>query len=204
MPTPLLTEKDFWSRVEKTDNCWLWKGTQYLNGYGLFRWKAKRSNSHRVSWIIKHGPIPQGLLVCHHCDVRLCVRPDHLFLGTQKDNLADAKRKGRTTAGRSWPHPQTSETRIKIRDALKGGPHSPEWVAKVVKAKTGVPLSMEHRAKLSAMQKGKRKTPEHAANISRGMKGVRKSPEHIEKMKIAGKLNSMKRKRNENGKFASA
>lgn len=61
---------------------------------------------HRVSWEIHNGPIPDGLMVCHHCDVRHCVRPDHLFIGTQRDNIADMIAKGRKAhvVGGALPH----------------------------------------------------------------------------------------------------
>ena len=88
--------KRFWDKVEKTDKCWNWKaGIRGENGYGCFKVNGKNENSHRVSWRITFGEIPEGLLVCHHCDNRLCVRPEHLFLGTYKDNMQDCSLKGR-------------------------------------------------------------------------------------------------------------
>lgn len=80
--------------TDKT-SCWLWTGYISNNGYGQSHFNGKFSSAHRTSWMIYNGKIPKGLQVNHKCDVRNCVRPDHLFLGTQKDNMQDASRKGR-------------------------------------------------------------------------------------------------------------
>lgn len=76
--------------------CWLWRGSLDQNGYGTFqRIKGERLKAHRCSYILACGPIPPGMNVCHSCDVRACCNPAHLWLGTQKQNLADMTRKGR-------------------------------------------------------------------------------------------------------------
>lgn len=88
-------EQRFWSRVQKTEGCWNWTGALVAGRYGNSTWKNKPSLAHRASWEMHHGDIPEGLNVCHHCDNGKCVRPDHLFLGTQKDNVQDMIKKGR-------------------------------------------------------------------------------------------------------------
>lgn len=87
-------ETKFWARVRKGDGCWEWTKSTHL-GYGRIVYHAQDLEAHRVSWILAHGPIPDGLWVLHHCDNRLCVRPDHLFLGDIIENTRDRDRKGR-------------------------------------------------------------------------------------------------------------
>jgi hypothetical protein len=90
----------FWTKVIKGQTCWLWTGATNAKGYGIFGFRDKLMRAHRVAYMLTHGPIVDGLLVCHRCDTPACVRPDHLFVGTAADNTKDARRKGRLKSGR--------------------------------------------------------------------------------------------------------
>lgn len=95
----------FWENVRKSDGCWEWtayrttaKSQRHRGavGYGRFMVTWRRVIlAHRYSWELHNGLVPDGMVVCHHCDNPACVRPDHLFVGTQKDNIQDMLKKGR-------------------------------------------------------------------------------------------------------------
>ena len=94
----LPTEKRFWLKVDKRgpDECWEWTGSRLSDWeYGRIRDNGKNKATHRLSWELHNGEIPEGLLVCHHCDNPPCVNPKHLFLGGHSENQLDSFRKGR-------------------------------------------------------------------------------------------------------------
>ena len=105
-------EKRFWRNVKKTEGCWLWVGSTKRGGYGQLQVCKHNVSAHRFSYELVNGSIPKNLYVCHNCDNPCCVRPDHLFLGTHKENMQDARSKGRTSRGFNLPHTKLSETDV--------------------------------------------------------------------------------------------
>jgi hypothetical protein len=100
----LETRARFYRHVTISDGCWLWTSTRRNTGYGVFSYNAREVSAHRFAWMLTYGHIPKGeghhgTVVMHLCDVKLCVRPDHLKLGTQTENMRDRDAKGRGNPG---------------------------------------------------------------------------------------------------------
>lgn len=118
----------FVSYVEKTAYCWRWTAGTFSNGYGQFRVGAKKVRAHRAAYERLVGVIPPGKVVCHRCDNPLCVRPDHLFLGTALDNARDRDSKGRgapppVTELHGSANPAAKLTRDDVRAILAASGH---------------------------------------------------------------------------------
>ena len=86
--------KRFWDKVDKTDGCWLWTAATVPQGYGKMFFDGKLRLATHISWYLEHSEWPADCML-HTCDIRLCVRPSHLFSGSRADNYADMAAKGR-------------------------------------------------------------------------------------------------------------
>ncbi len=106
-------------RSKKSKDCILWTGNLTDRGYGQMQFHGKRTYVHRISYAINIGPIPEGMFICHTCDVRNCINPEHLFLGTAKENIQDMVRKGRNKTKLS------KEQVLEIREKYK--PCKSKW-----------------------------------------------------------------------------
>lgn len=126
MPKRAPLAERFWAKVTRAGGCWEFAGlSTHSAGYRLL-WTGDGSRSyqqaHRVSWELHYGPIPAGMLVCHHCDNRICVRPDHLFLGSIQDNMDDRNMKQRQARGeRLWSAKLTADDVLEIRRRYAAG-----------------------------------------------------------------------------------
>ena len=112
----------FWAKVDQSGDCWVWTGA--CAPYGRIREGARGSPflvTHRLAWELSNGPVPDGLMVLHTCDNPPCVNPDHLWLGTAKDNKADEIAKGRHAHGDRWHaahdgrHPRLTRDQLAAR-----------------------------------------------------------------------------------------
>lgn len=104
--------ESFWRRVEKTPTCWLWTARRRGYGYGYMTVNYRNESAHRISYRLCVGLIPTGVSVLHHCDVPTCVRPEHLYLGSPKDNGRDKASRGRSLAGEQNPNARLKRSSV--------------------------------------------------------------------------------------------
>ena len=102
----------FWSKVNKTDSCWLWTAGTERRGYGHYWLNGKTIKAHRYSYSLTNGPIPSNMVICHTCDNPSCVNPDHLFLGTTLDNIQDRQSKNRQAKGSKSSKSKLNATQV--------------------------------------------------------------------------------------------
>ena len=130
---PNIIEERFFKYIEKQENgCWIWTGHVKRDGYGASRHIGKYVLSHRLSWIIHNGEIPKGMFILHKCDVRSCVNPEHLFLGTHQDNMDDMinKKRDRHLKGEDSALSKLTDENVReIRSLYKSGKFTQEELA---------------------------------------------------------------------------
>lgn len=85
--------------IGEPNECWEWQRGRNQHGYGVITIAYKKWSAHRYAWTLTHGPIPDGAFICHHCDNRACVNPDHLYVGTHQSNMADMVSRERHSMG---------------------------------------------------------------------------------------------------------
>lgn len=132
--TPEQVAARFWSNTKADANgCILWARHVHDDGYGWCGNQGKPDRAHRVAWKLFRGEIPDGMYVLHTCDVRLCVNPEHLFLGTVQDNMADKIAKGRQAKGETSNVNKLTEEQARLVLSLKP-PHYPRKTPGLAKA----------------------------------------------------------------------
>lgn len=135
MPPRRLTDEErldaFFSKIDfgvGDDTCWLWEGSRTSNGYGQFRFLDCNWQAHRVAWTLLVGPIPEGMELCHTCDVRACVNPAHIFVGTHQDNMDDMGRKGRRRTGSPGRRGAWQRAKIQCKNGHPFDDGNTEWI----------------------------------------------------------------------------
>lgn len=126
------------------DGCWIWTGFKLAVGYGRLSYKGKHIRAHRASWMVHRGEIPDGIDVLHKCDVKTCVNPDHLYLGTDVENAADAVARNRLRSARGE---KNGNSRLTADDviAIRAATGNQRDIAQRFGVAQGVVWSIIHR-----------------------------------------------------------
>lgn len=122
----------FNAKVDRSCDCHIWTASFGSAGYGQIAVDGAPRAAHRVAWELEHGPVPAGMCVCHRCDVKACVNPAHLFLGTQADNLGDMRSKGREARGEGHGNASLSGDQVVAIRALSASGLSQRRIARVL------------------------------------------------------------------------
>lgn len=136
---------------EPNSGCWLWDASAQADGYGRMRIGDETRLAHRLSYEHHRGPIPHGLLVLHRCDVPACVNPDHLFLGTNAENMVDMVRKGRSKSegrcrGERGPAAKLTDEKVRrIRDLGSAGMPQRKIAAQVGVSQRSILRVLQHQ-----------------------------------------------------------
>jgi len=180
----------FETKFDKTENgCWLWKQARDKDGYGSFKFKRKVYRAHRFSYMLYKGEIPDGMMVLHKCDIPNCINPEHLFLGTAKDNAQDAAKKGRI--GNRKGYKISEEQKEYRRLAVMWYKHNDETKEKIRIASTGRIHTEKSKLKMSELAKGNKRwlgknhSEETKQKLSKIFKGHAVSEEARAKMRTA-------------------
>lgn len=114
-------QNNFWDNYEPIPECgcWIWTRSTCSKGYGQVWYDGKLIRAYRLSWILSNGPIPNGMCVLHRCDTPLCINPQHLFLGTRKDNILDMCKKKRNVNLFGVQHGMAKLTEQQVRAIRK-------------------------------------------------------------------------------------
>lgn len=158
----------FWRRVDKNGplpkdcpergNCWLYTGTCEQQGYGQIRDGKRKRKTHQISWELHYGPIPEGQQVQHWCNVRNCVRPEHLYLGNHARNMEYKAKCGRTNPVRGEAHYDHKLTEEKVREArrrhipLRPGRPPKDWPKGTTCKELAKEFGVAHNAMKLALQ----------------------------------------------------
>ena len=126
--------QNFWSRVKRGQRCWVWSGPVNAGGYGQLTVNGVNYISSRVAYELHFQKSPGDLFVCHRCDKRNCCRPEHLFLGTNMDNVTDMIQKGRTCKGSDRPNSKLTAHQVRVIRSLS-------WTQKKIAARFGISQS---------------------------------------------------------------